>query len=151
MSDKNNLDFLKTMLEYHQTIAFTVSVIGVVIIDLTIASSLPFWLPSLVVGIVGGIIIGSSRAGLFTGLGTLVGRFTSILIMILTMPGLLSTLDLFLAAIGDVLGAPLPPGSLIVILLSVIICGLFGLFGGLASGSATKLTKTIMDSREVGT
>lgn len=151
MSDKTNLNFLKTILEYHQTIAFTVSVIGVVIIDLTIASSLPFWLPSLVVGIVGGIIIGSSRAGLFTGLGTLVGRFTSILILILTTPGILRTLDLFLAAIGDVLGAPLPPGSLIVVLLSVIICGVFGLFGGLAGGSATKLIKTIMESREVGT
>ena len=151
MSDKTNLNFLKTILEYHQTIAFTVSVIGVVIIDLTIASSLPFWLPSLVVGIVGGIIIGSSRAGLFTGLGTLVGRFTSILILILTTPGILRTLDLFLAAIGDVLGAPLPPGSLIVVLLSVIICGVFGLFGGLAGGSATKLIKTIMEPREVGT
>ncbi|MHA2246205.1 MAG: hypothetical protein ACXADY_14670 [Candidatus Hodarchaeales archaeon] len=151
MNEKTNQDFLSIIIEYRQIIAFAVSVIGVFIIDLTIASSLPYWLPSLVLGIVGGIIIGSSRAGLFTGLGTLVGRFASILIMILTMPGLLSTLDLFLAAIGDVLGAPLPPGSLIVILLSVVICGLFGLFGGLASGSATKLTKTIMDSREVRT
>ncbi len=151
MNEKTNLDFLTIIIEYRQIIAFAVSVIGVVLIDLTIASSLPFWLHPLFVGIIGGIVIGSSRAGLFTGLGTLVGRFTSILIMILTMPGLLSTLDLFLAAIGDVLGAPLPLGSLIVILLSVIICGLFGLFGGLASGSATKLTKTILDSREVGT
>ncbi len=151
MSDKNNLKILKTILEYHQTIVFTVSVIGVVLIDLTIASSLPFWLHPLFMGIIGGIIIGSSRAGLFAGLGSLVGRFVSILIMFFTMPGLLSTFDLFLAAIGDVLGAPLPPGSLIVVLLSVIICGLFGLFGGLASGSATKLTKTILDSREVGT
>lgn len=150
MNEKTNRDFLSTIIEYRQIIAFAVSVIGVLIIDLTIASSLPFWLPSLVVGIVGGIIIGSSRAGLFTGLGTLVGRFVSILIMIMTMPGLLSTLDLFLAAIGDVLGAPLPPGSIIVVLLSIIICGLFGLLGGLTGGSATKITKIMLEDRKPG-
>ncbi|MFX0120809.1 MAG: hypothetical protein ACFE9A_15600, partial [Candidatus Hodarchaeota archaeon] len=75
----------------------------------------------------------------------------SILLMILTIPGLMRTLDLFLAAIGDVLGAPLPPGSLIMILLSSVICGIFGLLGGLIGGSGVKITLGILESREVGT
>ncbi len=139
------LEYIHTLLEYRRSIAFAISLIGVTIIDLTIASSLPFWLSPLILGIIGGIIIGSASASLFTGLGTLVGRFVSILIMILTMPGLLKTLDHFLAAIGDVLGAPLPPGSLIIILLSSVICGLFGLLGGLVGGSATKITKSLLE------
>ncbi|MHA2408428.1 MAG: hypothetical protein ACXACA_08675 [Candidatus Ranarchaeia archaeon] len=144
MSD-TYLEYIHTILEYRRSIAFAIGLIGVTIIDLTIASSLPFWLNPLILGIIGGIIIGAANAGLFTGLGTLVGRFVSILIMILTMPGLIETLDYFLAAIGDVLGAPLPPGSLIIILLSSVICGLFGLLGGLVGGSATKITKFLLE------
>lgn len=139
------------ILENREIIVLVISVFGIIISDLTIASSLPFWFPPIVMGIVGGIILGSSRAGLFSGLGTLVGRVVSILLMILTIPGLMRTLDLFLAAIGDVLGAPLPPGSLIVILLSSVICGIFGLLGGLIGGSGVKITLGILESREVGT
>lgn len=149
MNEKTILDYLNTILEYRRTIAVVLSLVGVIIIDLSIASSLPFWLPPLVLGIIGGIILGTACAGLFIGMGTLIGRFVSILIMILTMPGLLRTLDLFLAAIGDVLGAPLPPGSLIVILLSSVISGLFGLLGGIIGGSATNLTKGLLEYRNV--
>ena len=149
MSEKNYFDYIQSLLQYRRSIAFALSLLGVCIIDLTVAANLPFWLTPLLVGIIAGVIIGSAQAGLFAALGTMVGRFVSIIIMVLTTPGMLKTADLFLAAIGDVLGAPLPSGSLIVVLLSVIICGLFGLFGGLAGGSATKLTKTIMESREV--
>ena len=148
MSEKTYLDYLQTLLQHRQSIAFALSLICVAILDLTIASSLPFWLTPLMLGIIGGIIIGSAHAGLFTGLGTLIGRFVSILIMILTMPGLMETLDLFLAAIGDVLGQPLPPGSLIVVLLSVVICGLFGCLGGLAGGSATKIVQILVESQQ---
>lgn len=148
MSEKKYLDYLQTLLQHRQSIAFALSLIGVAILDLTIASSLPFWLTPLMLGIIGGIIIGSAHAGLFTGLGTLTGRFVFILIMILTMPGLMETLDLFLAAIGDVLGQPLPPGSLIVVLLSVGICGLFGCLGGLTGGSATKIVRILVESQQ---
>lgn len=146
MSEKNALDYLNSILQYRRSIAFGLSLIAIAIMDLTIASSLPFWLGPLILGIIGGIIIGSASAGLFTGLGALVGRFLSLLIMILTMPGLLKTLDLFLAAIGDVLGAPLPPGSLVITLLSVLICGLFGLFGGFVGGSTTALVRYFRES-----
>ncbi|UCE12792.1 MAG: hypothetical protein JSV04_11430 [Candidatus Heimdallarchaeota archaeon] len=146
MSEKGVLDYVKTILQYRRAIAFGLSLIVTTIIDLTIPTTLPFWLSPLMLGIIGGFIVGSASAGLFTGLGTLVGRFVSILIMILTMPGLLRTLDLFLLAIGDVLGASLPPGSLIIILLSVLICGLFGLFGGITGGSVTVLVQYFRES-----
>lgn len=141
---------IRKILKYKRSIAFIISLMGMIIIDLTIASSLPFWLSPLILGIIGGIIIGSAYAGLFTGLGTLAGRFVSILIMILTTPGLIETLNYFLAAIGDVLGAPLPPGSLVIILLSSVICGLFGLLGGLLGGSGTRLTRLLL-KEEVAT
>jgi hypothetical protein len=150
VSEKTTLDYINTVLEYRRIIVISISLVGIVLLDLTISSSLPFWLPPFVFGIIGGIIIGTAGAGLLTGLGTLIGRFISISIMILTMPGLLRTLDLFLAAIGDVLGAPLPPGSLFVILLACVICGLFGLLGGLVGGSATKLTRDFLEYHNKG-
>ncbi len=148
---ETTLEFdIRRILQHPRLIAFIIALIGMIVIDLTIASSLPFWLIPFILGIIGGIIIGSASAGLFTGLGTLAGRVVSILIMILTTPGLMETLDYFLAAIGDVLGAPLPPGSLIIILLSSIICGLFGLLGGLIGGSATEITKILLEERKEG-
>ncbi|MFX1286616.1 MAG: hypothetical protein ACFFB5_23470 [Promethearchaeota archaeon] len=148
---ETTLEFdIRRILQYPRSIAFIIALIGVIVIDLTIASSLPFWLIPLIFGIIGGIIIGSASAGLFTGLGTLAGRVVSILIMTLTTPGLMETLNYFLAAIGDVLGAPLPPGSVVIILLSSIICGLFGLLGGLIGGSATEITKILLEERKEG-
>ncbi len=144
MSERTLEIDIRKILKYKRSIAFIISLMGMIVIDLTIASSLPFWLSPLILGIIGGIIIGSAYAGLFTGLGTLAGRFVSILIMILTTPGLMETLNYFLAAIGDVLGAPLPPGSLVIILLSSVICGLFGLLGGLLGGSGTRLTRLLL-------
>ncbi|MFX0122448.1 MAG: hypothetical protein ACFFAE_02340 [Candidatus Hodarchaeota archaeon] len=143
------LEYINTILEYRRSIAFTIVLFGVAITDLTITYSLPFWMSPILFGIIGGIIIGSAYAGVFTALGALTGRFVSILIMVLTMPGLIETLDFFLAAIGDVLGAPLPPGSLIIILLSSVICGLFGLLGGLLGGSVTHITKLFLKEEEV--
>ncbi|UCG90008.1 MAG: hypothetical protein JSU57_05975 [Candidatus Heimdallarchaeota archaeon] len=150
MSEKTYQDYLQTFLQYRRTIAFGLSVIGVGVIDLTVATYLPFWLSPVLFGIIAGIIIGSAYAGLFAALGAMVGRLISIIIMVLTMPGALKTADLFLAAIGDVLGAPLPPGSIIVVLLSIIICGLFGLLGGFTGGSATKITKIMLEDRKEG-
>ena len=140
---------IKTALEDRRSIAFMIGLIGVFFLDISIASFLPFWLSPLILGVIGGIIIGSAHAGLFTGLGTLVGRFISILTMILTMPSLSETFDYFLAAIGDVLGAPLPPGTLIIIILSSLICGMFGLLGGLIGGSVTKITNILLEKEEV--
>ncbi|UCG03260.1 MAG: hypothetical protein JSW11_04565 [Candidatus Heimdallarchaeota archaeon] len=148
---ETSFKYLYTILDNRRSVAFVVGLIGVFILDISIASFLPFWLSPLILGVIGGIIIGSARASLFTGLGTLVGRFMSILTMILTVPGLLETLDYFLAAIGDVLGASLPPGSLMIIFLSSVICGLFGFLGGLVGGSATKITRLLLEKEEVDT
>ncbi|MFX1506471.1 MAG: hypothetical protein ACFFDC_10190 [Promethearchaeota archaeon] len=142
---------IQAILTDQRSIAFLIGLIGVFFLDISIASFFPFWLTPLILGIIGGIIVGSARAGLFTGLGTLVGRFVSILLVLLTVPGMLETLDYFLAAIGDVLGAPLPPGSLIIMVLSSIICGLFGLLGGFLGGSATRITKFLLETEEVDT
>jgi hypothetical protein len=148
---KTNFNNIKTALEDRRSIAFAISLLGVFFLDISFASFLPFWLIPLALGLIGGIIIGSAYGGLFTGLGTLAGRLLSILLMMLTVPGLSRTFDYFLAAIGDVLGAPLPPGSLIVLLLSGFICGVFGLLGGLLGGSATKITKFLLEKEEVET
>jgi len=141
------LKSIQTALEDRRSISFLIGLIGVFFLDISIASFLPFWLSPLILGVIGGIIIGSAYAGLFTGLGTLTGRFISILTMFLTMPSLSETFDYFLTAIGDVLGAPLPPGTLIIIILSSLICGMFGLLGGLVGGSAIKLTNLLLERR----
>ena len=140
---------IQTVLEDRRSIAFGISLLGVFFLDISFASFLPFWLIPLALGIIGGIIIGSAYGGMFTGLGTLIGRLISISLMMLTVPGLSRTVDYFLAAIGDVLGTPLPPGSLIILLLSSVICGVFGLLGGLLGGSATKITKFLLEKEEV--
>ncbi|MFX0206936.1 MAG: hypothetical protein ACFFDT_13195 [Candidatus Hodarchaeota archaeon] len=145
---ETNFSNIKTVLEDRRSIALGIGLLGVFFLDISFASFLPFWLIPLALGIIGGIIIGSAYGGLFTGLGTLAGRLLSILLMILTVPGLSKTFDYFLAAIGDVLGAPLPPGSLIILLLSSVICGLFGLLGGLIGGSATKITNQLIEKEE---
>ncbi|MFW9905169.1 MAG: hypothetical protein ACFFFH_12595 [Candidatus Thorarchaeota archaeon] len=145
------IESIQTILVDQRSIAFLIGLVGVFFLDISIAAFFPFWLSPLVLGIIGGIIVGSARAGLFTGLGTLVGRFVSILLILLTIPGMLETLDFFLAAIGDVLETPLPPGSLVIILLSSVICGLFGLLGGFLGGSATKITKFLLKTEEVDT
>ena len=140
---------LQSALEDRRLIAFIIGLIGMFFLDISIASFLPFWLSPIILGVIGGIIIGSAYAGLFTGFGTLTGRFISILTMILTMPSLSETFDYFLAAIGDVLGAPLPPGTLIIIILSSLICGMFGLLGGLVGGSGIKITNILLEKEEV--
>lgn len=151
MSENTSNDFFQILLQYRKIIAFSLCLLGLAILDLLIGSSLPFWLAPLILGLVAGIIVGYAQAGIFSALGSMIGRLLSILIMVFTKPGLLETSDLFLAAIGDVLGAPLPPGALIVVLLSVVICGLFGLLGGLAGGSATKLVLNFMESQRAET
>ena len=151
MSEKNSFDFFQTLLQYRRIIAFGLCLLGLAIIDLVIGSSLPFWIAPLILGIIAGVIVGYAQAGIFSALGSMAGRLLSIIIMIFTKPGLLETSDLFLAAIGDVLGAPLPPGALTIVLLSVVICGLFGLFGGLAGGSATKIVLNFMESQQAET
>ncbi len=148
MSEKNSDDFFQILLQYRRIIAFGLCLLGQTILDLLIGSSLPFWMTPLILGIVAGVIVGYAQAGIFSALGSMVGRLVSILIMVFTKPGLLETSDLFLAAIGDVLGAPLPPGALIVVLLSVIICGIFGLLGGLVGGSATRIVLNFMESQQ---
>ena len=145
---KTNFNKIQTVLKDQRLIAFGIGLLGVFFLDISFASFLPFWLIPLVLGIIGGIIIGSAYGGLFTGLGTLAGRFISTLTMLLTIPGLSRTFDYFMAAMGDELGASLPPGSLIILLLSSLICGMFGLLGGLVGGSATKITNILLEKEE---
>jgi hypothetical protein len=62
--------------------------------------------------------------------------------MVIAVPGLLETLNLFISAIGDFIGVTLPGGSLIIIILSILISGIFASLGGTTGGSIVQLVKT---------
>ena len=147
MSNLRNLD-INTILQYKKTLAFSIGLIGMVLLDLTVSSELAFWITPLLVGILAGVVYGSAFGGTFAALGSMFGRLISTMLIAVTTPGMLRTGDLFLAAVGDVLGAPLPTGSLIIILLSMIISALFSYLGGTTGGSAVKLIRSLSIAEE---
>ncbi|WP_455141809.1 hypothetical protein [Candidatus Hodarchaeum mangrovi] len=121
-------------------IGFSISFILIFLSDILFVKYMPFWIFPLLIGIGIGIYLQFPLSGIFALLGAMLARFFTIIINILTSIGTLKTGDLFMAAIGDVLGIPLPFGSLLIIIMSIIFCGLFSLLGGLLGGSATRLS-----------
>ncbi|MFX1533826.1 MAG: hypothetical protein ACFFDI_06290 [Promethearchaeota archaeon] len=141
-------DILQKVYQYRKPIAFGLVLLGTLLVDLTIGAILPFWITPLTLGLVAGILIGSAQAGLFAILGAMLGRLLSIFFMILTIPGLLETLELLISAIGDFIGVTLPGGSLIVVILSVLITGIFAALGGTAGGSTVQLIQNYMGYKQ---
>ncbi|MFX1253623.1 MAG: hypothetical protein ACFFCZ_18575 [Promethearchaeota archaeon] len=134
-------EILQKVYQYSKPIAFGLVILGTLLVDLTIGAILPFWITPLTLGIIAGILIGSAQAGLYAILGAMLGRLMSILVMVLAVPGLLETLELFISAIGDFIGVTLPGGSLIIIILSMLISGIFAGLGGTTGGSIVQLFK----------
>ncbi|MHA1225789.1 MAG: hypothetical protein ACTSPV_03525 [Candidatus Hodarchaeales archaeon] len=145
MSDIINRELFEKIYQNKKILGFTISFIGIFLTDLLIAKYMVFWLLPVVFGIIVGIFLGYPIAGAMAGLGAFSGRFLSILIYTFITPGSLKSADLFLSAIGDVLGANLPPGGLLVTLLSMTICGLFALLGGSISGSLTRIVQYYLE------
>lgn len=145
MDNSNRYNFEK-FFQNRKLVAFTVGLMGMILLDLTISASLLFWITPLLIGIIAGLLYGSASGGAFVALGSMLGRFLSMITMAFTTPGMLRTGDLFLAAIGDVLGSPLPAGSLIIILVSMIISALLSYLGGTTGGSAAKIVRTIVSA-----
>ncbi|MFW9997603.1 MAG: hypothetical protein ACFFD4_36520 [Candidatus Odinarchaeota archaeon] len=148
MSENEIVDYLKKALQYRKTIAFGLSLVGIFVFDITLGSSLPFWMLPVVLGLVSGILAVSARAGLFAALGAMTGRLLSILFMILTIPGFLATADLFMAIVGSFIGISLPAGALIVMVLSILICGIFAALGGMFGGALAKIIQIYLSSKE---
>ncbi|MFW9778722.1 MAG: hypothetical protein ACFFE8_07685 [Candidatus Heimdallarchaeota archaeon] len=119
--------------------AFVFSIFGMLLIDLFLASQLPFWLHPIIIGAIVGIIIGNATGATVALVGALIGRFSSIITITLTRSGVFETADLFLQVIGETLGVSLPAGSLLITMLSMLFCGLFAFIGGLIGGSITKI------------
>ncbi|MFX0064091.1 MAG: hypothetical protein ACFFC7_18120 [Candidatus Hermodarchaeota archaeon] len=135
-------EILQKVYQYSKPIAFGLVILGTLLVDLTIGAILPFWITPLTLGIIAGILIGSAQAGLYAILGAMLGRLVSIFVMIIAIPGLLETLELFISAIGDFIGVTLPGGSLIIILLSILINGIFAALGGTTGGAIVQLVKS---------
>ncbi|MHA2298983.1 MAG: hypothetical protein ACXAEU_12750 [Candidatus Hodarchaeales archaeon] len=148
MSENDIVEYLRKTLQYKKTIAFVLPLLGIFIIDLTIGPLLAFWMVPLVLGVISGILVVSARVGVFSALGTMMGRLLSIIFMVLTVPGFLATLDLFINAIGDFIGISLPAGALIVILLSVLFCGIFTALGGMTGGSLARIVQIFMAQKK---
>jgi hypothetical protein len=134
------------ILEYSkdaQFISITLAILLTFLIDLIIGKYLIFWITPLIIGLIVGILLNAPRAGVYSAIGAMLGRFFSILILGLTTPGLFQSGDLFLKAIEEVLGFGLPPGMLVITIISVAIIGILSLFSGLAIGALMKILREI--------
>jgi len=140
MSSVTIIDNIQKFVQNKKAVGFSISFILLFLSDIFFAKEMPYWFFPLLIGIVIGIYIQIPLAGIYTSLGVMLARFLTIFLNNFIFPGLLKTGDLFIAAIGDVLGIPLPFGSLLIMILSLIICGLFSLLGGLFGGSAARLS-----------
>lgn len=148
INDQNPTSLFLKALRYRNAIGFTFTLLGILFIDLMLAPQLPFWFHPIVIGVIAGIFIGGPKGAIIALLGAMLGRFSSIIVLVLVRPGVFETADLFMQVIGDTLGASLPPGSLLITALSMLFCGLFTLFGGLISSSLTKIAGISLGTRE---
>ncbi|MHA1332269.1 MAG: hypothetical protein ACTSR2_14470 [Candidatus Hodarchaeales archaeon] len=145
MSDMINRELFEKIYENKKTLGFFISLVGILLTDLLIARDMPFWLLPVIFGIIVGIFLRYPMAGAIAGLGGFLGRLLSVIVCTFITPGTLKSADLFLSAIGDVLGVNLPLGGLLITLLSMTTCGLFALFGGSISGSLVRMVEHYLD------
>lgn len=131
--------YFQKLVEQKQLMSVIGMILFILILDFTITSYLPFWLMLIFMGFIVGLIIGTERAGIYSGLGGMIGRLISLIILLLTVPNLPETLDIFVATAGEFLDIPLPQGTVFICTFSVIIAGLYTALGGIAGGSVIQL------------
>jgi len=155
MTENNESFDIKSLLQYKKTITtLSCAVISTILTILyDIVNIYPvFWFEPLMLGVIAGIVIGNASAGLYSLVGAILGRLIAFTFMIFTIPDFLATIDQFMLAIGSFIGITLPGGPFFAIFLSLVITGLFAMFGGIATGSAVKIVIEYMNyNREKST
>ena len=143
-------NYIQKFSQNKKAVGFSISFVLLVLSDFLFANSMPYWIFPLIIGIGIGIYFQFPLGGIYTSLGAMLARFLTINIKIITTSGMLKTGDLFIAVISDVIEIPLPFGSFLIILLSIIICGFFSLLGGLLGGSATRISLYYLQNKKTG-